>query len=231
MSEQLKRSCYGETALISIPDTDYPKLIEGAAFYIKRKLQEDLTDFVTTSFCEFLKNPIIASTESNEILWNIANLFPQEFEVAKSMVFHLNQTYNGKLNECHILTLTKQIVAAKFHFSYRETERMITLIIELCKLVEEDFKIEFDFTSITGHSYVEHMKYLAFRILTNQMDTSGIENWGKEFRRKYIAAYHCANNIGKYIQTKYKFLLSEAELQFLTLHIQMVVSGVKRELS
>ncbi|MGC6767542.1 PRD domain-containing protein [Enterococcus sp. LJL128] len=154
---------------------------------------------------------------------NTALFFNQEFELAQKIVADMNSSFGLVLNEFHAAEITVLAAAAEFRISTDQIDTIITQMNEMIKLVKYRFMFHLDYNSPAGHSFIEHLKHLSVRIITNQKDVDTIDEWSPHAKEKFRLAYQCSVDIAEFLKKKYQFELTETEILFLTIHIHSLV--------
>lgn len=213
--------------MIHIPVIDNARMTKESVKEIKKNGYKRVNKSIYITFCNFLNTIDNCYDEKYYTIWNASNLFNDEYKTSQLVVKNLNAEYNLSLDNTHTAKITRLIVAAEFDFSLEETDEMLVMMLELCKLVKYKFMSGFDPYSATLHSFIEHIKFLSHRILTNTVSDSETEDWDETFIKKYHLAYDCAKDIAGFIIKKYDFIMSQSEILFLAVHIQMIVYHTK----
>ncbi|MFV0394267.1 MAG: PRD domain-containing protein [Coprobacillaceae bacterium] len=227
MNEKNINSNQEDTNVPCIPLVDYLHITKESVCFIKNNLHEEIDTSIYVTFCNFLYTVDSVYDEKHFTIWNSNTLFHNEFQISQLIIKKLNNEYNFSLNTNHAAKITKLIIAAKFSFSLEDTDKMLIMMLEICKLVKYKFMSGFASYSVTLHSFIEHIKFLAQRILTNTKSFSNTEEWDEPFIKKYHLAYDCAQNIRFFIHKKYDFILTQTEILFLTIHIHLLVYRAK----
>lgn len=209
-------------------EINYGDLTKKYVSHAKQCIASNLDNSIHITLPQYLINAMNDQTKvqvNQVLLYNVGTLFNQEFTAAKYITSDINNKYDVELNSYHACDIAILLIAAEFGISTSEVLTMLTLTLEMIKLVKYRFMFNMDMNNISVHSFIEHVKYLSFRIIRNQKDRSSVEDWIPTFKKKYRIAYESACEISEFIKNKYAFSLSDTELLFLSVHIHTLIYG------
>lgn len=152
-------------------------------------------------------------------------LFHEESLFAEEIIELLKTIYGYQPGTDDLVTLTEMIICSEWQLSFyqHEQEEFTELYSILMKnmtfrlgLTVKDFYIQ-------HRSFLTHLKFLAYRVVTKQRSTEVTEDDVYFFtKNKYTHSFNLANHLRQFITEHYDFDLSNDEITFLTMHIQQI---------
>ncbi|MDH6364989.1 hypothetical protein M2139_001990 [Enterococcus sp. PF1-24] len=181
-------------------------------------LVEQIAEFLTCLKHEsvFEKEP---ASFYQEILENFFNAEKNHTnKVVKELDLHLTDIQLRQLTEIIICenypVLATQQVELLFSLLYKLTRK----IAWYTGLQQSDFYQKYP-------NFTHHIKFLAIRIITSQIDKSAIASDPDIYfhmQKKYPNSFKFAQDLRRFITEKYNFDCSNSEISFLTLHLEQV---------
>lgn len=157
--------------------------------------------------------------------YEVMRFYEKEYELGMMAKEMIEKRLNIHLPDDEAAYIALHIVNAQSDgFSMDETYKMTHLIQDILTIVRRFFRIEFDEESAYYYRFVTHLKFFSQRILKKD----GQENESNELAdivfNKYSSSYQCALKIAEFIKSKYKYIINQEELMYLTIHIHTAVN-------
>lgn len=147
--------------------------------------------------------------------------YPQEYALAKEALSLIEKRLQRSFPKAEIGLIALHIINAKASSQDPRLMEKFELIQEIVRLIEQEFKIQFDQESCSYTRLITHLKFLCHRIFLEQMT-------GKEsdltrniyFNESFKEAILCSSIIKEHIEQKTGYLLNHDEVNYLVIHIQ-----------
>lgn len=155
--------------------------------------------------------------------WELKQLFPKEYEVAKNSLKIINDEFDIDLDTAEIGFITNHFVNAGSEFSsLKNNMKMTKLIKQIINLVEYRFQKSLDEESFDYSKFVNHLRYFILRKLNNHIfsDHSIDDELVRMYQEKYPESYRMAEKIEEFLYLKEGWLLTADEKLFLTVHVR-----------
>lgn len=149
----------------------------------------------------------------NRLLWEISQLYPQEFAVAMEARRLLNQRFNIFIDANEVGFLALHLNAGRLHQTVKEALRRTNLIQSLLLLVKEKSPQEhWDYVKV---QHIDYFKDLFYRL------DGGIvlRNPLLPYLHQLKEEEHLARILAEKIPMETNFNLSEAEIGYLAIHL------------
>lgn len=159
---------------------------------------------------------------SNALLWEIKQVYKQEYLLGKYAVQLLNDRLSTKFTDDEAGFIALHFVNAEYNTSIRDTFEMTNMIQGILQLVKDEFEMELDEESLHYERFVTHLKFLAQRIYRHELLEDEEVEFARMMKGKYPKEYECSKKIADYIEKEYNGVISGEEVMFLAIHIKRV---------
>lgn len=159
--------------------------------------------------------------------WEVKNLYPKEYVVAKKVVKIINQNMQIELPESESIFMTYHLVNAKSDVSQvQETVQITNLINGIIDIIQLQYSMQLDTSSFNYSRFISHLRILLVRFLRNKhKNEAPLDPAMLGFMKiKYSKAYETADRIATYLQAKMNWTLDTDDKFYLVLHIWRVTS-------
>lgn len=159
----------------------------------------------------------------NFLLWDIKRFFPQEYEVA-CYANELLGTYLGQElpdDEAGFIALT--LVNSELRQGSANARDLTQLMDEIMTLVKYSLEISLDASDIYVQRFTTHLKFFCERVLADMGHRDLADNEMFDMLKvKYPAAYQTTKKIAHHLKQTRKYLVSEDEQLYLTIHLSRI---------
>ena len=187
---------------------------------ISDSIYVSLTDHVHMAVKRFLDGMTIP----NPMLWDIKRFYPKEYMAGKNALAIIKSELKVELPE-------DEAGFIAFHFVNAEEGKESSLLPDIMKLVKEitnivkyQLSLDLDEESVYYYRFITHLKFFAQRMFS---DTIQIAGGRKELlavaKENYKEAYQCVQSIKKFVENKYKYIISDEEQFYLAIHIENIM--------
>ncbi|HBL36097.1 MAG TPA: transcription antiterminator LicT, partial [Firmicutes bacterium] len=123
-----------------------------------------LTDHIHYAVERFKKGLII----KNGLLWEIKNLYKEEFQIGLEALKMIEQAFGVGLPEDEAAFIALHIVNAELNEDIGNIMAMTEIVKEILKIVKYHFLIEFEEESLNYYRFITHLKFFAQRLVNKE---------------------------------------------------------------
>ena len=161
---------------------------------------------------------------SNSLIWEVQSLYPKEYEVALKSVKQINKKLNINLPEEEAVNIVFHLVNAQMGTNKRyDTGRYIKFIGEIINIIKNTSKCNLDKQSMDYMRFISHIRYFSERFFENKMLEEKEESIYIINRDIYIKEVKIVEAIEKFLYTKYQKKISQEEVFFLIIYINLLI--------
>lgn len=221
LSNQLKE-------LIQDIPIDYFELGNEIILYTKTHLGNKLNESIYLSLVDHIYTAIVRFKEGivvkNALLWDIGRFYPDEFVVGQKALDIIEKRCGVRLPKDEAGFIALHVVNAQMDNKVSEVYEITDIMQEITTIVKYTFNVEFDEKSVYFYRFITHLKFFAQRLITRATyDDSHEDDLLDLIKAKYHNAYQCVEKIGEFIFEKYRYVISNEERLYLTIHIERVI--------
>jgi transcriptional antiterminator len=181
-----------------------------------------LTDHILFSINRLLrglaiKNPFIAETKV---------MYPTEYEIASEVIDFINETVNINLPEGEVGFIALHIHSAVTNKELSEINQYSQLVSLLMQTIEEQFGFLLNKEDINYMRLMRHLRYTIDRVLTGEKINEP-EKIAFFLKQEYPLCYNLAWKLIKIMQQTLKKPVYDAEVVYLTMHLQRIQNKMK----
>ncbi|NKD30972.1 PRD domain-containing protein [Enterococcus casseliflavus] len=162
----------------------------------------------------------------NEMLNEIKNFFPKEYEISKQTFAKVEQMSKMRLPSDEIGFIAFHILNVSGGI---KNDERIKMIDQVTKIIEDYFSIKLRKESIYYERFLTHMKYFCTRLFSDEHlhleknDTTLFEL----LRTQHPNTSKCVDSIQEYIEGTFQVKISKEEKGFLIIHINNLIMKSK----
>lgn len=158
---------------------------------------------------------------TNPLLWDIEQIYPQEFKAALSALNTILE-YTGKpLKKDEAAYIALHFVNAQQEsLPLSETIKTPKMIKQIIRIIEYHYAMELDKNSVSYQRFLVHMRFFAQRVIANEKLEHNELSVFTHLKEKWSRAYGCVEKIEAFIQRQYQKEIGEDERFYLMVHIQ-----------
>jgi len=200
------------------------EIIQYAKHILGKKLNENiyvsLTDHINYAMERHQKGIEI----KNALLWEIKQLYKEEFSVGLKALEQIKQTFQISLPEDEAGFIAIHIINAEMNEEMTNTMNITKFIQRIITIVKYHFNVEFEEDSLNYHRFVTHLRFFAQRVFQGTHYENDDDYLYIMIKQKHKEAASCTEKIKDYIQKEYNHTLTNEEMLYLTIHIERVVN-------
>ncbi|PXX42840.1 MULTISPECIES: BglG family transcription antiterminator LicT [Aquitalea] len=156
---------------------------------------------------------------SNLMLWDIQQLYPCEYDIGLASLELIAQEMDCQLPIDEAGFIALHLANAQLTGDMKITNQISLLMQEVLQIVRLKMHIRLDENTLAFHRFVTHLKFLAQRLLSKNGLLPGDIALQEMVQQSCPQAWNCAKTISKHIETNGHEKLSDAEIMYLSLHI------------
>lgn len=200
------------------------QIVKHAEAVLDKKLSELIYVLLTDHIVFAVDRQKQNITLQNPMIWEIKNLYKDEFKIGLWALELINEKVNSLLPEDEAAFIALHIVNASLDSDMHNTMNITILTKDILKIIEQYFKIKYNEESLDYIRLVTHLKFFSQRILRREQIEVDHEELYDMLSLKYTEQNKCIEKISKYIVRQFNYELSKQEKMYLLLHILRVTS-------
>ncbi|KOF09165.1 PtsGHI operon antiterminator [Planococcus glaciei] len=209
--------------LIPHIDEDLIASINEWLVFIEENMGKKLNEHIHVALTDHLSFAITRAKKniqfSNPFLLEIETLYPKEYRVAKDVVKEVENRMGVVFPEGEIGFIALHIHSAVTDKALRDINRDHALISRLTELIQSELKVDLVKDNVNYHRLIQHLHRAIDRV--HQGEALGEENKLQEvLKAEYPVCYNLAWKLIKVMQNQLNKPVDEAEVLYLTIHLQ-----------
>ena len=168
----------------------------------------------------------------NEILWEIKNYYPNEYQAASVALEIVNQQIGIRLPEDEAGFIAMKLLESSVdHPQSGDTVKMTKLIGDIVQIVQYQLQIKLDPNTMSYRRFLVHLRFLAERILQKKINDSGSDDdfLFQHLVKKYPTSFECTKKVTAFISGQLQIKLSINEQIYLTMHVQRILDDINKK--
>lgn len=161
---------------------------------------------------QFIQNPFLSETKYS---------YPEAYKIAKRVVARINLQLNVDFLDDEVGFIALHIASQTNQIDIEQTQQVPKLIKTAVKIIEHDLQIKIPVQSIQYQRFVRHIHFLLQRVRNGERAHVEL-NFETLLKSQYPLCYNIAVKIVKMIQTQSSVEVYQAEIAYLTMHIQQL---------
>lgn len=218
--------------LINEIPMEYINVSEKIISYAEEKLDIKFDDHIYVDLTDHLyfaiKRSLSGINIENHLLWEIQRIHKKEYEVGLWAIKFIEKELGVKMSEDEAGFIALHFINASIGENMPNTMNITTIVQEILNIIRYYFTIEFKEDDLSYDRLVTHLKYFAQRIITKKELAKSEIAFLELIKLNYKEVYNCALKIKKFIEKNYGYTISDGEIVYLSLHIQRVVSSIRK---
>lgn len=212
---------------------EYVKVSEAIISYAARKLETKFDEHIYIALTDHLafaiKRHKLKIEIKNNMLWDIQRIYKNEYNVGLWALDYIKMELGIKFNIDEAGFIAMHLVDASLKETMNNTMSITEIVEKILNIIKYFYSIEFNEDDISYDRLLTHLKFFAQRVVSKKnMYDDGDEHFLKVVKQNYKEAYKCVIKIKTYIEKNYDYDVNDGEMVYLTLHIQRILSSLKR---
>jgi transcriptional antiterminator len=159
----------------------------------------------------------------NPFLQEIKVMYPLEYALAEKGAKMFEEELDVRLPEAEIGFITLHLHSARSSQDIGKTKKSTMLINKLTEIIEAELQLKIDKQSINYARLITHLRFAIERAQTGQT-LSESHPLSSLLQKEYPRCYNLAWKLVKVMQKEVMKPISDAEISYLTLHLQRIAS-------
>ena len=178
-----------------------------------------LSDHITYAIKRYQDQQVL----KNALLFEIRKFYPKEYHVAEKALSLIQYETGILMQEDEAGYIAMHFVNAQQNGEQMDQTLKVTKIVDdILHIVEYDYQIKLDESSLNYTRFVTHIHYFARRLFSEDVAQSEDDLLYEQIRHRYPAAHRCALKVKTYIEETCHVSLTKDEMTFFMLHINRV---------
>lgn len=173
-----------------------------------------LTDHIIFAYKRLKQNQYI----SNPFTMETKHLYPEAYKISASVIHQLNSVLPIQFPEDEIGFIALHIASNMENLTISQMNHINDLISKCIQIIEHDLHQSIDMSSIQYQRFIRHVQFLIRRLSKGETIKSQTE-FENMLKAHYPLCYNIAVKIMKMMQKQLGVTVYEAEVVYLTLHI------------
>lgn len=191
---------------------------------ISSSIYISLTDHINFAL-ERYKSGIIFD---NPLAQEVKSFYRNEYLVGEYAVAMIEKTLGITLPVDEAASIAMHFVNAEYNTAMSDTMHITTLIKDVIEFVEEALNLSIDDLDVNYGRFVAHLKYLAFRVFSNEQIEAQDEEYNNMVIRLYPKSFSVVEHIASYIEKKYNYSMKVDEMVNMTIHIRRIQPNIEK---
>lgn len=159
----------------------------------------------------------------NPLLWEVKRIYQQEFSIGQYAIELIKKQLSITFPEDEAASIALHLVNAEYDTAMSEAMNITKMIPAIITLVQQYFNVEIDENTLHYERFVTHLKFLAQRIIKQELFNSKDKDLNSMIMNMYPDEYKCSVTIGKFIHENFDYTITDEELAYLTVHIRRIM--------
>lgn len=218
--------------LINETPLEYVESSEKIISYAKQVLDVEFDDHIYVALTDHLafaiKRSLAGIQIENHLLWEVQRIHKKEYEVGLWAIGFIEKELGIKMKEDEAGFIALHLINASIGEVMPNTMNITTIIQDVLNIIKYYFIIEFDEDDLSYDRLITHLKYFAQRVISKKQLVEEDVPFLKLIKENYNDIYKCTLKIKAYVESNYDYKISDGEIVYLSLHLQRVMSSLKK---
>jgi beta-glucoside operon transcriptional antiterminator len=193
-------------------------------------LQLELSSNIYLTLTDHVHHAVLRAKEGleipNPLVFETKKFYPKEFAVGKKAISLITEELGVSFSENEAGFIAFHIVNSEQANGNMEVTMAATeMVRDILIIIRRYFGKPFDEDSLNYQRIVTHLQYFAQRYLKNEVHDEEDEFLFALVQGKYPKAFQAVQRINDFLLKKYEKPIGQAEMIYLTLHIQRVIKS------
>lgn len=205
------------------------EIIEYAAQTLQKRLSGNLYITLTDHISFAISRKQDSLEYQNVMLPEIKCFYRPEYEIGLYALDLIEKQLGIRLIQDEAGFIALHIVNAELETNMSDMYQITELIRDVFEIIRIYYGRDYNPDSLDYERFVTHLKYFSQRLFQNAVVKTDQGGLGEMLRLHYTQDYNCALKIKNFVQTKYKKIVSEEEVSFLTIHLHRLFMAGEQE--
>jgi beta-glucoside operon transcriptional antiterminator len=217
-----------EEILQLLPE-EHIQVAEEIITYAEKEFGVMINEHIHVAFSDHLSFAIERLTNGisikNALLDQIKILYVKEFEIGLWARELIKEKLGVEIPEDEVGNIAMHMHTARMNAgNMQETIDITTTIQEITSIIENSLKINIVEDTMSYERLITHLRFSVKSLLSNEKNHDYDEKMVNMIKENYKESYACAQEVGYFFEEKYRIKYPEAELMYISMHIQRFYS-------
>lgn len=202
------------------------EIVEMANLVLGKQLKESLVISLSDHITCAVNNYHNGITLKNVLVWDIKRFYEREFSIGERAVAMIKEklAIDLPIDEAGFIAL-HIVNSESTEEDMDQTVQITQMIQEIANIVKYHFSIEYNTESVHYYRFITHLKFFAQRIIVKKEASKEVDPSLYEMvKANYNDAYQGTLKIGKFLQEKYNYTLTDDDRLYLMIHINRILT-------
>jgi beta-glucoside operon transcriptional antiterminator len=228
--ENKKENMMFQRLLNEIP-IEYVKVSHKIIEYAKETLKVDFAEHIYIALTDHLAFAIKRHENGiqikNDLLWEIKRIHRNEYKVGVWALDYIEKNLSIKMELDEAGFIALHLIDASLNQEMNNTVNMTNVIQEILNIIKYFFLMDFDENDMSYDRLMTHLRYFSQRVLAKKQMPDETQPLLEMLKKSYAGPHNCVLKIKDFIDKNYDYHVNDAEVVYLTIHIERVISHNK----
>lgn len=202
-------------SILSVTENFIDQAVDQLKQKLNASLHVSLVDHVYHAIKRFKARQMI----TNSLIYEIENLYPQEFALAKQFLRMVAEEEGVQLPIDEAGFIAMHLINAEMNEEMGTTISIMKEVYTILNIIKYSVDIEYDERSLNFYRLLMHLKFFVQRVMKGTMLKNNDAELYMMVRRKYPDAYQTAAKIADYMSNTFNIELPSEEVLYLMIHL------------
>lgn len=220
--------------LLANIDFSHIQVVNKIVDYAEKMTGRDLTSSIYISLLDHI-HFAIERLHNNQMFKNqlhqeIKRFYPLEYKIGTIALEIIKDNLKIELPIDEASFIAMHILNSQLNENYVEnTQTMTDIIQKTLEIAENTLNVKFDDNSINYDRLITHLKFFSYRLINGEILKSVDHKVFKVIKDQYSLAFKVSNKVKQYIKMNYGKEINDAELMYLTIHLNTFINRNKEK--
>lgn len=220
--------------LLANIDFSHIQVVNKIVDYAEKMTGRDLTSSIYISLLDHI-HFAIERLHNNQMFKNqlhqeIKRFYPLEYKIGTIALEIIKDNLKIELPIDEASFIAMHILNSQLNENYVEnTQTMTDIIQKTLEIAENTLNVKFDDNSINYDRLITHLKFFSYRLINGEILKSVDHKVFKVIKDQYSLAFKVSNKVKQYIKMNYDKEINDAELMYLTIHLNTFINRNKEK--
>lgn len=228
--ENEKENIMFQRLLNEIP-IEYVKISKNIIDYAREALKVDFAEHIYVALTDHLAFAIKRHENGikikNDLLWEIKRIHKNEYKIGVWALDYIEKELKIKMELDEAGYIALHLIDASLNQEMNNTMNMTNIIQEILNIIKYFFSMDIDENDMSYDRFITHLRYFSQRVITKKEMPDEKQPLLEMVKKSYVDPYNCVLKIKDFIGKNYDYYVNNAEIVYLTIHIERVISHNK----
>lgn len=228
--ENEKENIMFQRLLNEIP-IEYVKISKNIIDYARETLKVDFAEHIYVALTDHLAFAIKRHENGikikNDLLWEIKRIHKNEYKIGVWALDYIEKELKIKMELDEAGYIALHLIDASLNQEMNNTMNMTNIIQEILNIIKYFFSMDIDENDMSYDRFITHLRYFSQRVITKKEMPDEKQPLLEMVKKSYVDPYNCVLKIKDFIGKNYDYYVNDAEIVYLTIHIERVISHNK----